>query len=131
MSSSQSLITHGTGSGSSSSLTDLSGLFLSQITISGSRDETNNTDGNESVVFSSQSNPTLEIAYEGEVAGAGGGVIDNHPGVAYVPDANLTEGFFGFNPTDGVFIYKDPVRTISRGEATTHNFSVTQYPLVA
>jgi hypothetical protein len=74
--------------------------------------------------------PILTLEFTSQV-GAIAGLADQHPGTVVADLANYTGVVHGFDPTDGVMVYEDPVRECPpEGELMTCNFSVVHYPHV-
>ncbi len=75
-------------------------------------------------------NPIINFSFEGWIS-VKDGLADEHPGTAIVSLANWTESTFGFDPSDGTTIFRNPVRTETIDEMAKITFDAVNYPFVA
>jgi len=77
----------------------------------------------------SLTNPSLTFAYKAYVSTEAGFAIQ-HPGTQVTELANFASAKFGFDPTQGMMIYKDPSRELTIEDPDMVNFSVVHKPFI-
>ena len=73
--------------------------------------------------------PIITFGFSGIVK-ARTGLGDQHPGTAITSLANFSGSRHGFDPSDGVIIYKDPSVEETGEDPTQITFTATQYPFI-
>lgn len=119
-------ITHGTLA--ATSLVEEPNVLVSSLTITPAREEKLYKFGGITKV-ARYGDPTISFAFQGSVK-ALAGLADAHPGTAIAGLANFQSGRFGFDPEDGVTVYKDASAEENGEDPTQLSFTATQFPFI-
>ena len=77
----------------------------------------------------SMTDPTLTFAFKAYVS-AEVGLSIQHPGTQVATLANFAGATYGFSPSDGIMLYKDPSRELSIDNPDMISFTVEHLPFV-
>lgn len=122
------LITHG-AIPSDITLIDEPDMLVQSLTVTPAREEKTYKGANRAVQGIEYTNPTISFAFEAYISDRTG-LCDTHPGTAVTSLLNFDAARFGFDPADGVMVYKDPSAKQDLENPETLSFVVTQFPFV-
>lgn len=122
------LITHG-AIPEDITLLDEPDMLVQSLTVTPAREEKTYKGANRAVQGIEYTNPTITFAFEAYISERTG-LCDTHPGTAVTSLLNFDAARFGFDPADGVMVYKDPSTTQDLENPETINFTVQQFPFV-
>ncbi len=122
------IIEHGTIP--SASLTNEDYLLVQSVTFSGTRDTKEYMGGDGTVQAVEERNPKLTITVDAYVSEYSG-LPTYEPGQAVTSLANFDSAVLGFDPADGVMIFREPTITRSNAESDKIAFTVAHLPFVA
>ena len=112
------------------SLVDEPNILIQSLTITPSRDEKYYkgaaTRADEGV---SLTNPSLTFAFKAYVS-AESGLAVQHPGTQVTELANFAAVIHGFDPAQGMMLYKDPSRELTIEDPDMVNFTVVHKPFI-
>lgn len=112
------------------SLVDEANILIQSLTITPKREEKRykgaSTRATEGI---SLTDPTLTFAFKAYVATETGLAIQ-HPGTQVTELANFAAAIHGFDPTQGMMIYKDPSRELTIEDPDMISFTVEHLPFV-
>jgi len=110
--------------------TDETNFLISSVRHSAAREAREYKGAEGAVNVVREHNPTMEVQVTGIIT-AISGLADDHPGDAITTLANFGTSVFGFDPADGVMIYRDPSRESSNEDQAEVSFTAAHRPLVA
>lgn len=112
------------------SLVDEPNILIQSLTITPSREEKfykgATTRADEGV---SLTNPSLSFAFKAYVS-AEAGLAVQHPGTQVTELANFAAVIHGFDPSQGMMLYKDPSRELTIEDPDMINFTVVHKPFI-
>jgi hypothetical protein len=125
----EAIIQHGTVA--DTAFLDEPDLLLQSLTITPQRTEGRYRGPNKATQLVTQSDPVVDLQFSGIIKDFAGFVIRG-PGAAVWAVANYAAEQNGFDPADGMLIYRDPGRELSSDETPDSiNFTITHLPFVA
>ena len=110
-------------------LVDEADVLVQSLTVTPSREEKYFKGTNRADQGYSATNPKLTFAYKAIVSEYAG-FADQHPGTAVAELANFAAAKFGFDPTQGMMIYKDPSLDLDNDNPDMVNFTVEHNPFI-
>jgi hypothetical protein len=122
----QAFVQHGTLA--SSALLDEPNVLVTSLTVTPAREEKLYKFGGVTKV-ARYIDPIISFAFSGIIK-ALAGLSDQHPGTSITSLANFAANRHGFDPADGVIVYKDPSTEETGDDPTQISFTATQYPFI-
>ena len=122
------IITH--GGAPAGTLVDEPDMLVTSLTITPQRTEGRYRGANKATQFVTETDPILDFQFSA-IIGAFSGLCDQEPGTAVASLDNFSDEIHGFDPTDGMLIFRDPSRELSSDETPDSiTFTVTHFPFV-
>lgn len=122
------LITHG-AIPADITLIDEPNMLVQSLTITPAREEKTYKGANRAIQGIEYTNPTISFSFEAFISDRLG-LCDTHPGTAVTSLLNFDAARFGFDPADGVMVFKDPSTKQDLENPETISFVVQQFPFV-
>jgi len=122
----QAFIQHGTLV--NSALLDEPNILVNSLSVTPAREEKLYKFGGVTKV-ARYTDPTISFAFSGIVE-ALSGLGDQHPGTAITSLANFASARHGFDPGDGVIVYKDVSTEETGDDPTSISFTAQQFPFI-
>lgn len=111
------------------SLLDEPDMLVQSLTTTPGREERTYKGANKAIQGIEYTNPTISFAFEAYISERTG-LCDQHPGTTVTGLLNFAAARFGFDPADGILVFKDPSATANLENPETISFTVTQFPFV-
>lgn len=111
-------------------LVDEPNLLVQSLTISATREEKlykgATTKATQGILLI---DPRLSFAFKAIISEFAG-LADEHPGEAVTGLLNFADAIHGFDPEEGILVYKEPSRDLSIEDPAMTNFTVEHFPFV-
>lgn len=116
---------------STGGMVDEPDLLVQSLTITPVREEKRYKGANKATQGILYTDPTLQFGFKAIISEKQG-LADQHPGTAVAALANFTAPttIHGFDPADGIMVYKDPSDEMDDENPDMINFTVEHFPFV-
>ncbi len=104
-------------------------MLVQDLVITPQREEKRYKGGNKATNALQYTDPTLVFGFKAIVSELAG-LSDQHPGTVVTDLLNFTAAIHGFEPTQGILVYKDPSRQLNTEDPLMLDFTVEQFPFV-
>jgi hypothetical protein len=111
-------------------LLDEPDMLVTSLTITPQRTEGRYRGPNKATQIVTEVDPILDFQFSAIIKSLEG-LCDQEPGTAVASLENFSDEIHGFDPEDGMLIFRDPSRELSSDETPdTISFTVTHFPFV-
>ena len=110
-------------------LVDEPNMLVQNLSIKATREEKMFKGANKATQGVLETDPKLTFEFKAIISEFSG-LSDQHPGTAVTELANFSAAIHGFDPGEGILIYKDPSRDLDNENPDMVNFSVLHLPFV-
>lgn len=114
---------------STGGMVDEADLLIQSLTTTPRREEKRFKGGNKATQGLQYTDPTLTFAFKAIISDTAGLAVQ-HPGTTVTSLMNFQSAVHGFDPADGILVYKDPVREQDTENPDMISFTVEHFPFV-